>query len=105
MAGAHVTSDGAMYGFGGFAGDFLIGRNFILTWSEAVGLYYRGEGKRLGSVVEFRSQIEAGSRFDNEMRLTVALSHISNAGLTDLNPGVNMISGYLHIPTNWVFGN
>lgn len=103
IVGMHVTTDSAFYGFGGLAFDFLIGDNFIITWSEAVGLYDRGHGKRLGSVIEFRSQLEAGIRFDNEMRITAAVSHLSNAGITGWNPGVNIIGGYIHIPTNWIF--
>jgi len=103
MVGLETTHRGQVYGFGGFAFDVLLGRHVILTESENVGLYYRGDGKRLGSFVEFRSQLEAGWRFDNEMRATAFVSHISNAGLTDLNPGANSFGAYLHIPTRILF--
>jgi hypothetical protein len=58
-----------------------------------------------GSVVEFRSQLEVGYRFENEMRVSVAYSHISNANLSETNPGVDIISAYLHVPVNLLTGN
>lgn len=104
MAGIEATSDGALYGYGGFVFDIFLTKNIFLSPSEVVGLFYRGNGKRLGSFVEFRSTIEAGYRFDNNMRLSASLGHISNAGLTSYNPGTEIISGHVYIPTDWVFG-
>ena len=73
-----VTSLGMLYGNGGWAMDGYIGRHGIFTWSEGVGLYEAGNMTTLGSVIEFRSMAELGYRFDNEMRLTGQISHISN---------------------------
>lgn len=105
FAGLEGTSDGALYTLGGFVFDIPIGKHFVISPSEAVGFYYRGDGKRLGSFVEFRSTMELGWRFNDESRLTAAFGHISNAGLTDLNPGTEIATLYYHIPTSWVFGN
>lgn len=104
MAGVEATSDGALYGYGGFVFDLFLTRNIFISPNEVVGLYYRGNGKRLGSFVEFRSTIEAGYRFDNDMRISASLGHISNAGLSAYNPGTEIISGNVYIPINWVFG-
>ena len=104
FAGVETTSRAQLYGFGGFVFDVLLGRNVVFSPNVAVGLYNMGDGKRLGSFVEFRSALEAGWRFDNEMRLTGFVSHISNAGLTDLNPGANTVGAYFHIPTSVLFG-
>ncbi|MER2520173.1 MAG: acyloxyacyl hydrolase [Bdellovibrionales bacterium] len=93
-----VTSLGALYGLGGLAFDGYIGRHIIVTWSEGVGLFYRGNMAPLGSFVEFRSQIELGWRFKNEMRVTAQVSHISNAGLTRRNPGAEIAGVYFHVP-------
>lgn len=93
-----VTSLGALYGLGGLAFDGYIGRHIIFTWSEGVGFFYPGNMAPLGSFVEFRSQVELGWRFQNEMRLTGQLSHISNAGITRRNPGAEIAGVYLHIP-------
>jgi len=99
-AGLEVTTLGALYGSGGWAMDGYIGRHGIFTWSEGVGLYNAGDMTTLGSVVEFRSQAELGYRFDNEMRLTGQISHISNAGLTKRNPGAEIVGVYFHVPTS-----
>ncbi len=104
MVALETTHRGQLYGAAGFAFDILLGRNVVITPTELVGLYYRGDGKRLGSFVEFRSTLEAGYRFDNEMRLTAFIGHISNAGLTDLNPGANTVGAYFHIPTSYLGG-
>lgn len=104
IAGAEATSRAQLYGFGGLAFDFLFWKHFVLTPSEAAGLYDNGNARPLGSFVEFRSQIEAGWRFDNNMRLTAYLSHTSNAGLTRQNPGMEIAGFYLHVPVNCLFG-
>lgn len=104
MGGVEGTTDGALYGFGGFVFDIFLTRHIYLAPNEVVGLYYRGNGKRLGSFVEFRSTFEAGYRFDNNMRIGASVGHISNAGLTSYNPGTEIVSGHVYIPTDWVFG-
>ncbi|MGB4101816.1 MAG: acyloxyacyl hydrolase [Alphaproteobacteria bacterium] len=105
MAGVEATSDGALYGYGGFVFDVFIGKHFFLSPNEVVGAYYRGNGKRLGSFIEFRSTMEVGYRFDNNMRISASFGHISNAGLTRLNSGTEILSGNVYIPVNWVFGD
>ncbi len=104
MAGVEATSDGALYGYGGFMLDIPIGKHFFIAPNEVVGAYYRGNGKRLGSFIEFRSTLEVGYRFDNNMRIAASFGHISNAGLTKLNSGTEILSGNVYIPVDWVFG-
>ncbi|HVY12576.1 MAG TPA: acyloxyacyl hydrolase [Alphaproteobacteria bacterium] len=104
MGGFETTTDGALYGFGGFVFDIPIGKHFVLSPNEAVGLWYNGNGKYLGSFVEFRSTVEVGYRFDDESRLDVAFGHISNAGLTSQNHGVEILSVYYHMPIQKIFG-
>jgi lipid A 3-O-deacylase len=104
FGGFETTTDNAYYGFAGFVFDVPIGRYFVFSPNIAVGLWDNGNGKYLGSFIEFRSTVEAGVRFDNGMRLTAAFGHISNAGLTKQNHGVEILSGYLHVPTDMIFG-
>jgi len=105
LAGIDVSTRSQLYGFGGFAFDFLLWRHFVVTESEAVGLWDSGDAKPLGSFIEFRSQIEGGWRFDNDVRFTAQVSHISNAGLTHRNPGEEIVGAYLHIPVHTLFGH
>ena len=44
------------------------------------------------------SQFEIAYRFDDRSRLGVAISHYSNAGLGDTNPGTATLSLYFSIP-------
>ena len=96
--GVELTSDVAAYGVAGILTDFFFGRRIVLTPSFGVGVYSDGDGKDLGSAIEFRSQIELGYRFDNRSRASVAFSHISNAHLTNQNPGTEILTVYYHIP-------
>ena len=99
--GVEVTSDIAAYGAVGILTDIFFGRRVVVTPSFGAGLYADGDGKDLGHAIEFRSQIEFGYRFDDRSRLSLAVSHISNAGLDeDQNPGTNILSVYYHIPLN-----
>ena len=103
VLGLETTSRMQFYGFSGFAFDFLLGRHIVVTASSAIGLYDAGAGKYQGSIFEFRSMLEAGYRFNNNVRLTGFVSHMSNAHLTQINPGANTIGAYLHIPVNMIF--
>jgi hypothetical protein len=101
--GAEGTSDGAIYGVGGVLVDVPLGP-FVFTPSFGTGLYSPGDGKRLGSPIEFRSMLELGYEFENQSRFSLGYSHISNAGITQTNPGTNMLSVYYHIPASWLLG-
>ena len=95
LAGVMATSDSAFYGYGGIVFDFYLGDHVFISPSFAPGLYSGGDGKDLGSVIEFRSGIEVGWRFDNGSRLSAMVYHISNAHITSKNPGTEILSiGY-----------
>ncbi len=101
--GLEVTSDGGLYGAGGLLYDWEFTEDWHFTPSFGIGLFSDGGGKDLGGTVEFRSQLELGYEFENGYRLSVAGSHISNAGLDDRNPGTEVVSFYLHIPFDDLF--
>lgn len=98
FAGIEATPRSNLYAFGGFILDFYVGEHLVLSPNFAVGYYSQGQGKRLGSAVEFRSTAEMGWRFGNGWRISAYTSHISNANLTRRNPGAEMLGGYLHVP-------
>jgi hypothetical protein len=85
--GGIVTSDGGAYGYGGFMTDIYFSPRWVLSPSATVGVFEQGNGKRLGSWVEFKTGAEFAYRFDDRSRLGVSFHHISNAGLTTVNPG------------------
>lgn len=104
-AGVEVTTDGAVYGVAGIHSDIHLGDRVVITPSFGVGAYHDGNGKELGSVVEFRSQVELAYVFENQNKLGVAIGHISNAGIGDDNPGTEIVNLYYSIPLGKVFPN
>jgi hypothetical protein len=101
--GLEVTSDGAVYGLGGFLADIALGPRVRLTPSLGAGAYHNGDGKDLGHAVQFRSQIELGYRFESGQRLAIAFSHISNASLSNQNPGTEILTLYYMVPLDLLF--
>ena len=101
--GLEVTSDGSVWGGVGVLVDITFFDSIVLTGSFAPGLYEDGGGKDLGSALEFRSQIELGYQFENQSRLAVSFSHLSNADIGHDNPGVEVLNLYYHIPLDVLF--
>ena len=103
FGGIMATTDAAAYAYAGFMLDIYFGRRFVLTPNVSAGLYSNGDGKDLGSVIEFRSGIELAYRLDSRTRLGVAFHHISNASISDNNPGTETLTLVLSLPLNNVF--
>lgn len=87
MAGAMATTDGAFNAYLGMSLDVPLGEHLALRASVAPGAYAKGRGKELHSVFQIRSGIEAAWRFGTRLRVGVELYHLSNADLTEVNPG------------------
>ena len=92
FVGVEATTSQSFYGYTGILVDVFLGDNVVLSPNFAVGLYAQGDARDLGSVVEFRSGVEAAYRWDNGARLGVVFHHISNAEIGDSNPGVETVS-------------
>lgn len=96
---ADLTSEGSVWGGAGLAAEIPLGERFFAVASFAPGLYSQGGSDLdLDSSLIFRSQAEFGYRFDAGSRLSLAFSHMSNAGSGDRNPGVEMIAVYYYVP-------
>ena len=94
-----ATTDWGGGAFAGLVSDFTYGP-WVFSPSFGAGLWGQGDGKDMGSAIEFRSQLEAGYKFENGWRVTGALSHISNANISNTNPGAEIATIYLHIPAD-----
>ena len=57
--------------------------------SFAPGYYEKGDGKDLGSVLEFKSEIKVGLDIFENSKLSYSYSHISNNEWGDTNPGTD----------------
>ena len=88
ITGVLITADSASYFYTGVQAEYNIGKiNF--TPSFTPGLYNSGDGKDLGHVVEFKSEIQVSLDLFTNSELGFSYNHISNASLGDKNPGAN----------------
>jgi len=99
FAGFEITSNSANYFLAGIYLEDNIGTlftgdssNFIFTPSFGAGYYDDGDGKDLGSNIEFRTTLEVSYQLKNENRIGLSFGHISNANIGDKNPGVEVLS-------------
>ena len=98
FVGASVTTDGATYVYGGFGFDINLSPNWVLNPNFAAGYFGPGSGTKLGSSVEFRSGLEVDYRFWDQSRLGLAIQHMSNAGISQRNPGEESVTLIYAIP-------
>ena len=88
ITGALVTADNAGYFYTGVEAQYKIGLiNF--TPSFTPGLYHEGDGKDLGHVIEFKSELQFSLNLSGNSQLGFSYNHLSNASLGDKNPGAN----------------
>ena len=88
ITGGFVTENSAVYVYSGVEWNFdLGGINFAPSFSP--GLYSEGDGKDLGHILEFKSEVQASFNISENTSLGMSYNHISNASLGDKNPGAN----------------
>ena len=88
VTGALITEDAAAYVYTGVQAQYKIGK-LDLTPSFTPGLYNEGNGKDLGHVIEFKSEVQVSLNLFENSQLGMSYNHISNASLGDKNPGAN----------------
>ena len=88
VTGALITSDSASYIYTGVQAQYKLGK-MHLTPSFTPGLYYEGDGKDLGHLVEFKSEIQLSLDLSDKSEFGFSYNHISNASLGEKNPGAN----------------
>jgi hypothetical protein len=89
ITGGFVTENSAIYVYTGVEWNVDLGGGFNFTPSFAPGLYSEGDGKDLGHVLEFKSEIQASFDISDNSSIGMSYNHISNASLGDKNPGAN----------------
>ena len=88
VTGAMITADDAGYIYTGFQAKHKSGP-LTFTPSFAPGLYSEGDGKDLGHVIEFKTELQVSFEISSNSELGFSYNHISNASLGDKNPGAN----------------
>ena len=90
ISGGFITNKSSIYLYTGVQAQYGIGSLKILP-SFAPGYYEAGDGKDLGSALEFKSEIKLDYEIFENSQIGFAYSHISNNdwGKNGKNPGVN----------------
>ena len=91
ITGAMITADNATYMYTGVQAQYKIG-SLNITPSFTPGLYHEGDGKDLGHMLEFKSEVQLSLNLSDSSKLGFSYNHLSNASLGDKNPGAN---GYM----------
>ena len=88
VTGAFMTGNSSIYLYTGVEGQYGIGPLKILP-SFSPGYYEKGDGKDLGSALEFKSEVKIGLDIFENSKLSYSYSHISNNDWGDINPGTD----------------
>jgi lipid A 3-O-deacylase len=88
ITGGFFTEKGAAYFYTGAQAEYDLGL-FTITPSFAPGYYNAGDGKDLGSALEFKSEVQMSLNLSDTTEFGMSYNHISNASLGDKNPGAN----------------
>ncbi len=88
VTGAFITGKNSAYFYTGVEAQYGVGPLKILP-SFTPGYYEKGDGKDLGSVLEFKSELKVGFDFFKNSKLSYSYSHISNNDWGDSNPGTD----------------
>ena len=86
ITGAMITADNAVYFYTGIQAQYKIGK-INLTPSFTPGIYEKGNGKDLGHVVEFKSEVQLSLNLFENSQFGMSYNHISNASLGEKYPG------------------
>jgi hypothetical protein len=100
MIGAFMTSKSAFYLYAGIGWDLHFSKYIVVTPSFAPGIYFQGNDKNLGYPLEFRTCLEAAYKFKNKARLGAQFYHLSNASLSNRNPGEESLLLFYSFPLN-----
>jgi len=88
ITGVFLTENSTFYLYTGAQAEYDLGL-FTITPSFAPGYYNNGDGKDLGSALEFKSEIQMSLNLSDDTEFGMSYNHISNASLGDKNPGAN----------------
>ena len=88
ITGGFLTEKNAFYFYTGAQAEYDLGL-VTITPSFAPGYYSYGDGKDLGSALEFKSEIQVSFDLSDSTHLGMSYNHISNASLGKKNPGAN----------------
>ena len=102
MLGITLTTDESFLGYFGYAYDISLGQKYKLTPSASIAGYAKGNGRDLGSFLLFRPAAEISRVYQNNIRLGLQYSFLTNFGLSHPNPGTHNVTLFFAIPLNFI---
>ena len=90
--GGGWATDGAIFAGAGVLHTWRTAKRWEFVAGFGPGYYDRHEGRDLGSQVEFYSFAEVNWVVSPGKRLLVRAAHISNASLSEINPGTELMT-------------
>ena len=88
VTGFFLTENQAAYLYTGIQAHYKLG-DLDFTPSFTPGLYHEGDGKDLGHVIEFKTEVQFSINTSADTKLGFSYNHVSNASLGSKNPGAN----------------
>ncbi len=88
VTGGFLTENNAYYLYSGVQSEIDLGL-VTFTPSLAPGYYNYGDGKDLGSPLEFKTEVQMSLNLSDSTQFGMSYNHISNASLGTKNPGAN----------------
>ena len=88
VTGIFLTENQAAYLYTGVQAHYNLG-DLDFTPSFTPGLYHEGDGKDLGHVIEFKTEVQFSINTSADTKLGFSYNHVSNASLGSKNPGAN----------------
>ena len=89
ITGGFITENSAAYIYTGIEWNVDMGGGLMFTPSFAPGLYHEGNGKDLGHVLEFKTELQISLDMSENSQFGFSYNHLSNASLGSKNPGAN----------------
>ena len=77
-----MTENSAAYIYTGVQAQYKLG-SINFTPSFAPGLYSKGDGKDLGHILEFKTEVQISVDFVRTVNFGFSYNHLSNASLGD----------------------
>jgi lipid A 3-O-deacylase len=97
--GLSATDDGSIWIGAGLHHTAFLTERIYYQGHLMPGLFARGGGPDLGSVLQFRSGIELGYEAPNGVRYGLSVDHRSNADIVSTNPGLETIQFRVSVPS------
>ena len=88
VTGFFFTENQAAYLYTGIQAHYDLG-GLDFTPSFTPGLYHEGDGKDLGHIIEFKTEVQFSIDTSSDSKIGFSYNHVSNASLGDKNPGAN----------------